>query len=46
MKAYAMMSSMIILKIKQDVKRAEQVRTINVVPFQQQQNGSLWGYLL
>ena len=38
MKAFGMMSSMVILKSKQDVQLAEKVKTINVV--QQQQNGS------
>ena len=40
MKAFTMMSSMMILKSKQDVWLAEKVKTINVVPVQQQQNGS------
>ena len=34
-----MMSSMVILKSKQDVRFAEKVKTITVVPVQQQQNG-------
>ena len=38
MKAFAMMSSMVILKSEQDVWLAEKVKTIKVV--QQQQNGS------
>ena len=39
MKAFAIMSSIVILKGKQDVRLAEKVKTINVV--QQQQNGSV-----
>ena len=38
MKAFAMMSSMVILKSKHDARLAEKVKTINVA--QQQQNGS------
>ena len=40
MKAFAMMLSMVILKGKKDVRLAEKVKTINVVPVQQQQNES------
>ena len=38
MKVFALMSSMVILKSKQDVRLAGKVKTINAV--QQQQNGS------
>ena len=38
MKAFSMMSSMVILKSKHDARLGEKVKTINVA--QQQQNGS------
>ena len=41
MKAFAMMSFVIILNNKQDVRLAEKVRTIIVVPVQQQNSGVL-----
>ena len=41
-----MMSSIIILKSKQDAQLAEKVRTINVVHVQSQQNGSDYWVML